>query len=459
MRCWWISSFCWVPLARHSQRHVERKSLVQVVHRSTTTATASAASTTPTMISLADFLQTQKQQSKIPKLVIGNPAGDADSILSALCWAYVVSLSSVNNNSNNQNSLLSLSPLASIPRHDLQTQRPETMLLLQWASVPVETVMDVHDVQTHPERFRGAEITLVDHNRLDSTAFPHLDWSVNNILDHHYDEGLYMDTCQTRDIAFQDDKATVASTTTMVAERATSEFSQVPSDVAILLLGTILLDSVNMNPAAGKGTPRDQAAIDALLSKTNWRDGKLVVKEDDPQLWDPETGRPHPSTLFDRLQQAKFDVKFWNALSVRDSLRLDYKEFTPSNGVPFGVSTVLLDWGSFVEKDSFPESITEYMQDTKISFLGIMCTFTSSDSDALNRQLILCATEKPQIEDMTKYFQALGEEDNLQLVETKESTLTMENLVVRIFDQGKVKASRKQVAPLLIRYFETCSSS
>ena len=31
-----------------------------------------------------------------------------------------------------------------------------------------------------------------------------------------------------------------------------------------------LLDSVNMSPAAGKGTARDQAVIDTLLAQTNW---------------------------------------------------------------------------------------------------------------------------------------------------------------------------------------------
>ena len=443
MRCWRLSSFCWVPFSRHSRRQVWNKK----VRRDATAGTSAA--TTSTMISLADFLQKQKQRAKISKLVIGNPAGDADSILSALCWAYVMSSSKSSDHA--------LSPLASIPRHDLQTQRPETMLLLQWASVPVETVTDVQDVQNDPERFRGAEITLVDHNRLDTTAFSHLDWTVNHILDHHYDEGFHLDTCQTRDIAFQDTKATVASTTTLVAEHAL-EFLQLPSDVALLLLGTILLDSVNMNPAAGKGTQRDQATIDALLTKTNWRDGKLTVKEDDHKLWDAETGRPHSSTLFDRLQQAKFDVNFWKTLSVRDALRLDYKEFTPINGVPFGASTVLLDWDSFAEKESFPESIIEYMQDTKVSFLAIMCTFTSSDSDTLNRQLILCSKEMSLIEDMIRYLEGLGTDDNLQLLEIKESSLSMDDLHLRAFDQGKVKASRKQVAPLLIRYFETCSA-
>lgn len=417
----------------------------------------SSSSTTHILTSLVDFLQSQKQQTKISNIVIGNPAGDADSIVTALCWAYVASWAQEPANGN------ILTPVMSIPRHDLQTQRPETMLLLQWASVSIDSLLDVTDVRNDPDRFCGAQVTLVDHNRLDTSAFDAgtvLDWTVTGILDHHYDEGLYKDTCDMREIAFENNRATVASTTTLVAERATNNDERLPSDVALLLLGTILLDSVNMNPAAGKGTPRDQAAIDALLANTDWRDGRLTVSAD-PKLWDSETGRPDPSVFFERLQQAKFDVDFWKTLSVRDALRLDYKQFNPNgsgdSGSPFGASTVLVDWNTFLEKENVPASIAAYMQDVNVSFLAIMCAFTLPNSDELHRQMILCAKQPTLLDDLIQHLQELGPEDNLQLVERTESSVSEGNLHVRAFDQNKINASRKQVAPLLIRYFESCS--
>ena len=449
----------------------------------TTVASFSLSTSKTSFSSLSDFLRERKEQvlhhspaessSRLPlSLVIGNPAGDADSILSALCWAYVMDCCATTTTTSAVTSLTV--PILSISLHDLTTQRPETMLLLEWAGVvapDTACLIDINDTLRH-RALAKARVTLVDHNRLDTAlAESHPDWTVTAILDHHYDEGLYTDAWL-REIAFENDRATVASTTTLITERWLQAKqmqhpelqSPLDSDVALLLLGTILLDSVNMSPAAGKGTPRDQAALDALLLQTNWRDGKITRREsDDTTLWDPDTGRPHPTRLFERLQQAKFDVKFWKGLSVRDALRLDYKQFTPngsSNNQPFGASTVLLDWDTFLTKGDVLSGIEMYMQEANVSFLAIMCTFTDADSHALQRQLILCAAPKSNpslLDSMTEYLQNLDDESNLQLEERSQSDVSTKTLHLRVFDQGKAKASRKQVAPLLIRYFETCT--
>ena len=415
-------------------------------------------------MSLSDFLkerQAELKEKKPSSLVIGNPAGDADSILSALCWSFVASTAVP---IDGEKTLTT--PILSISRHDLQSQRPETTTLLQWANIDVESLVDVEDVtRNDSSRFSAVPVTLVDHNQLDS-AFSSLDWTVAAILDHHYDQGAHTDTCTLRDIAFANDHATVASTTTLVAERwlealgSSSSKSSLPSDVAILLLGTILLDSVNMQPSAGKGTPRDQAMLDALLDRTDWHDGKLTIPDSDENLWDNDTRRPVPDRIFERLQEAKFDVGFWKGLSVRDALRLDYKEFTPNNNdgiAPFGASTVLLDWETFQNKSDVSGGILDYMRDSNISFLAIMCTFTSGESDALQRQLILCAKDDADLVDnVVEYLENLDADNNLKLTKQSNARLTAEGLTLRAFDQGKVKASRKQVAPLLIRFFETC---
>lgn len=425
-----------------------------------------ARNSNPNMSSLADFLSQCKQQVSTTNpsplsplsLVIGNVAGDADSILSALCWALVAS-------SSGSAATRTTIPIISIPRHDLTSQRPETLLLLQWANVSPNVLVDATDVLVeYPERVTGAQVTLVDHNRLD-TKFDALDWTVEGILDHHADEGLHLDTTTLREIAFDNDKATVASSTTLIAERwlEAKKQQQLDSDVALLLLGTILLDSVNMSKTAGKGTLRDRAVVDALLEQTNWLDGKLVHSrhehDNDKLLWDAATGRPNSTRLFERLQQAKFDVKFWQALSVRDALRLDYKQFSPNNNSsPFGVSTVLLDWDTFLAKDDVSSGIASYMNDANVSFLAIMCTFTAKNSDNLQRQLILCANGNPSLlASMVDYLQNLDADSNLQLQERNQFSATMDKLQIRGLDQGKVKASRKQVAPLLNGYFEACT--
>jgi exopolyphosphatase len=419
-------------------------SLAAVSNRSLSTTASS---------SLADFLR-HRSITPTSHIVIGNPAGDADSILSALTWAYVAKDE--------------VTPVVSISAKDLRTQRPETSLLLQWAQIPADALRHVDQLldPEHPIIPESIRVTLVDHNRLESSlAQTYPQWTVTAIVDHHFDEGFYTDTCTDRRIAYEKNQATVASTATLVAEEwlqqqqhQTVAGSSLASDVAILLLGTILLDSVNMQASAGKGTARDQAAIDKLLEDTNWQDDKWRGSHTDICGRD---GRPIPHKVFDALQQAKFDINFWKSLAVPDALRLDYKEFTPSApAIPFGVSTVLLDWDAFVHHAPRSRTaIASYMQTRSLDFLGIMCT-SIHDHGGLQRQLILCSQQADLLNDMIPYLQALGGDTNLQLMERPSSTQKDDDdsaLLARVFDQGNSKASRKQVAPLLMGYFETCS--
>ena len=161
-------------------------------------------------------------------------------------------------------------PIVSIPRVDLATQRPETTLLMELAGISEEVQKllwfrdDIPSLLVNgPAEKDAIDLTLVDHNRwiIDDkddvcNKYP---WRVVEIRDHHLDEGYHMDTCSTRVIAFADSKATVASTGTLVVERlaslnTSSQQKYCPADVALLLLGVILLDSVNMSPAAASKT-------------------------------------------------------------------------------------------------------------------------------------------------------------------------------------------------------------
>ena len=216
---------------------------------------------------LLSLKKKEEDKTKNDHVVVGNRAGDADSIISALTLAYVESVYGGTPKT----------PMVSITQRDLETQRPEVSFLFQTSGLD-NTVIDslryIDDPTLSPSK-----VTLVDHNR----AEPQFQaCEVVEIVDHHYDEQQHLDTCEgeSRNIAFQDDKATVASTCTLVAERLQQlnannnnnkqPQQQYPSTLSSLLLGTILLDSVNMIPQAGKGTPRDAAAIQNLLDHTDW---------------------------------------------------------------------------------------------------------------------------------------------------------------------------------------------
>ena len=422
-------------------------------------------------------------------------AGDADSIISAIGWAYTERLAE-GSTSNNNTTILT--PVISIPAHDLATQRPETTLLLEWAGIQAAEysnlllfVDDIPRATDQDDESSGWNVTLMDHNRLSSKSPLSLlrkKLCVVEIVDHHMDEGHHRDTCRDRrNIAFANNKATVASTCTLVVERLlqacnnrnssnNDSIGGFPAPLSLLLLGVILLDSVNLQPAAGKVTLRDREAVQTLLERTDWTElpgapatlswmsHRRSHNDDNNGEDDNHSCRPDTTALFEALQNAKFDPTFWQSLSVRDALRLDYKSFSyrrsdNSNNSVFGVSTVLLPLFDFWQKENLTDSIRSYMRERRIDFLGIMLSFTTNDG-SMQRQLILCGNEHfTAMNDLVQFVQqpsssSSGSSIPLELSEIMEQSTEAEGLTLYCFHQGNAKASRKQVAPLLLQFFE-----
>ena len=489
-------------------------------------------------VSFLDFLKETKAHAAgqgyrhLSHVAIGNEAGDTDSIVSALTYPYISA------NMNGKKNTPWMTPVLSISKTDLQTQRPETLLLFQLAGLDAtflqSHLVDINDIlgsscsvadavapQAELDREETAtKVTLLDHNRLDPKLEPQQPpspsassskswWKVVEILDHHMDTQSHQDTCPEsyRTIAFDSttSTATVASTCTLVAEAWAKKLKhqQLQDDkvvsfpsasVAMLLLGTILLDSVNMSPQAGKGTPRDAQAIQELVERTPWSD--LVHHDTTQSIFgtdDSNITRPNLNQLFNALQNAKFDIHFWQGLSVRNALRLDYKAFaveTPIVGrdtkhvgpMVLGFSSVLLSWSDFVQKPHLWTQIQHHMnEEAKVHVLIVMLTCSVAENDGsstrLQRELLLCANAKPDDETsaagFTHMMQDLRKNDateyKLQLAEhpeadtaapvDKDERTAKETMTVHLFQQGNAKASRKQVAPILLGILEKLCSN
>ena len=133
----------------------------------------------------------------------------------------------------------------------------------------------------------------------------------------------------------------------------------------------------------------------------------------------------------------------------------------------FGTSAVLLPMDDFLSKPNLFDAIYQYMTDISVDLLAVLFFYTDKARGENRRQLMLCGTKKKAetlVEDMTKY---LVESDDCKTLEIEVRRIDdvstcaapgNEQLIVKLFDQGNVKASRKQVAPLLINFFETSKS-
>ena len=392
---------------------------------------------------LNDFLKDRKTQPT-NHFVIGNPAGDADTIVSAVTLAYLES----------ETETTQKTPIVAIPKADFATQRPEVKLLFELAGIADATDRLIFVDDAIVANSRAANVTLVDHNVL-ADALQQKNWNVQEIVDHHRDEGRYLESCSgsARNVAFAHGKALVASACTLVEERLKQEWKRpYPAAIGVLLLGVILLDSVNLSPEAGKVTQRDRDAVDDLQKHMNWND---LTRELQNVL--QATPLPNATALFDLLQSAKYAKEFWSSLSTRDALRLDYKSFAYPNGGEFGISTVLMPLRDFLGKSSLVTGIQMFMEAHELHFLAIMFTSEREDEN-LERQLALCGTSGFPMDRMVAFL--VNEEYNqesLELEEIKQELLPLNEsgLSLRLFEQHNVAPSRKQIGPILLQFFES----
>ena len=235
--------------------------------------------------------------------IIGNAAADADSIVSAITLAYIES------KHGNE-----AAPVVPISKEAFTNERPEIKLLLDLAGISnaSDKLLFIDDLVDILADGKSKSMSLVDHNTLNKSLQNYQKTlTVVEIVDHHKDAHQYEDTCsgKQRNIAFEHNHALVASTTTLVAEQL-REYESPPysSSVRILLLGVILLDSVNLDDSVGKVTDRDRKSVNDLLMNTDWNKAKPSS-----YLTRKGTGDVTVDTheLFRMLQMAKYDPVFF----------------------------------------------------------------------------------------------------------------------------------------------------
>eukprot|EP00638_Chattonella_subsalsa_P006371 CAMPEP_0117749502 /NCGR_PEP_ID=MMETSP0947-20121206/9771_1 /TAXON_ID=44440 /ORGANISM="Chattonella subsalsa, Strain CCMP2191" /LENGTH=397 /DNA_ID=CAMNT_0005567411 /DNA_START=160 /DNA_END=1353 /DNA_ORIENTATION=- len=384
---------------------------------------------TASTIRSLNFESVTTSTSKI-HVVTGNEAADADSIISSICFAYYLSESQKDSNKI-------FIPLMSIPSQDFLLRR-ETSILIEMAGIHPQDILFAGDINFQSFHSRNLlEMSLTDHNVLHPSLQEYSSLLVQ-IVDHHQDMGEHPEvTGENRLIAFEENegggKATVASCCTQVAELLLSLDGEMEPELATLLLGVIAVDSVNFTQEAGKVTPRDIAAAEALAPYA-------LHSADD---------------LYKILSEAKNDPEFWRGVSVLDCLRYDYKQFTSGSHV-FGMSSIPESVETMASKEGFVEAVQQYTADKQIELLAIM---SYQKEPQPQRKLFLYSEQEEEIiSDLVSHLQ-----NSETFMELEAKMLTDLNIPLsddfqkraKFFYQNNIKASRKQVAPALFRFFSS----
>jgi exopolyphosphatase len=340
------------------------------------------------------------------RAVLGNEASDLDSMASSVVYAYLLARGRAGGDPP-------CLPVINIPRADLGL-RPEALWLLRESGVDERSLVFLDEIDLDAIHAAGRlRLVLVDHNRL-SAAQEAWAPAVEEILDHHAEEGRYPAAGRVIEA--------VGSCATLVAERLLLLAPQLAdAGVAALLLGTILLDTVNLDPAAGKGTPRDERAAARLLGLAG-ADG---------------------NALFDRLQAEKLSA---GALGSRDILRRDYKEYR-MGGTRCGISSALLPLADWAGRDPKIEaSFRGYAEERGLDLLLAMSVRPYPE---LRRELAIYAKDASLRERVIAFLNRSGL--GLAPLETGAPTSLGRLAFYSQADRGR---SRKKLQPLLARLFQ-----
>ena len=379
-------------------------------------------------------------------ICIGNEAADADSIISSLCYAYT-------KQRQQQSADRTFVPIVSVPRNILKLRR-ETELLLEMVDLDLDDLicLDEVDVAEISKEARLKSIVLLDHNLLGKcvtnllpggeTEATHL---VEQILDHHEDAGAYPSVeGSNRQVAFDSatKKAVAGSTCTLVAEQHMEYVNGVQAkngifdeeealqmqNLSILLQGVITIDTQNMSEF-GVGTSRDENALNLL---------KPLIDE-----------KVDRNQCFEILRDAKTDPAFWDSLSQLECLAIDYKQFPQKDNIGVGISSVLLPIKDFLQKESSIENLQTFMMEKDLDSLLVMSAVLKPE---FRRELFILAKTDSRIKDMEEFLTEKQEAVTVESLPLDGFAFTLPS-VARAYVQHSIKASRKQVAPLVSTYY------
>ncbi|KAH7922131.1 DHH phosphoesterase [Leucogyrophana mollusca] len=404
-------------------------------------------------------------------VVMGNEAGDLDTIASSIAYAWF-------------RSEVDRRPSIAF----IQTQRsdfhlrPENVHALSLAGVQqdLEELLCLEDIQEGPS-FPSNSFALVDHNALSIRYSSYNDnATVVAVIDHHEDEGKYLETADPRIVAPS------GSCASHIAQLRPPHF---PAELATLLLSAIVVDTQGLKEG-GKALQVDQEAAAFLLPLSTLAPSSFLSVQDDTESL---SDIPEIQELSDELGEMKMSVSH---LDTRDLLRRDYKEYTytlswtsPASAIRAGMSTVPVGFGKWIveDQDSFFSSTEAWMNERELAVLGILTSFrdedklTKNDRPKHKREVMLVIREGAKIvqddgsigdaaasvdaqELASRVWSGFEADEVLRLKRvdfgrygigsggdngSRENGLFGSSVRARVYKQRNVTATRKQSAPVL----------
>jgi exopolyphosphatase len=377
-------------------------------------------------------------------VVTGSGAADLDSIVASIAYAYLLT---------REGGLAGPTfPYLPIPGKDLPLRR-EVVRLFEQVGLKSENLVFADDVDLEELlAAREGELVLVDDQGTDLA--PALCKRIAEVIDHHPVDQRARPKAEgrsTRDHASEFPAGNpvgasshrpfrrrivepVGSACTLVAEQILQRQPEIlDRQLATLLLAAVLLDTVNLDPDAGRVTEKDREIAGLLI----------------------QTGSAAAADLYEELVQARCEV---GALSSSQLLARDFKK-GEAEAVRFGMSSVPLLLDSWRRREErLEETLSGFLVENELDLLLVLLY---QQGDGFKRQLVACTGDEHLLAHVVA-----GLTEPLGLVEISVRIHGGEGqkqphpagdrrVVIRSFTQRQASESRKRIEPRLREILES----
>jgi exopolyphosphatase len=301
-------------------------------------------------------------------VVQGSPAADLDSLAGSAAYAFLLHREQLAGRGRRAETLVL--PRMTITSEELRL-RPEAPKLFRRAGIAVEALIDRDALDPASVPAERLSVVLIDTDGGDLPA--PLRRRVVEILDHH--EGSPGRPRAEREIL-----APVGSACTLVAEQILLRLpSLLNPGLAVLLLGPVLLDTVNLDPGAGRVTERDRRAAVRLTEIAG------------------SMGRG----LYGELRQARTRL---DGLSANDLLRRDYKQ-GEAGGLRYGIASVPLSACDWARRGDPGACLWDTVARQRLDLLAVLFAYEGQGGN-LRRELLLWVRGSGRYRTLRRYLDA-----------------------------------------------------
>ncbi|KAK6464022.1 hypothetical protein DFJ63DRAFT_58055 [Scheffersomyces coipomensis] len=398
-------------------------------------------------MSVRSFLTTLRSKIdsktlKVPySFVTGNQSADLDSVISAISYSY---LDNVYDNTS------FIIPLVNIPKKDLKLRR-DIELLLKSHSIDEDLLYFVEDFELLNAKAPITQIALVDHCNIQGdilTRFLNENrLKVNAIIDHHDDEKVFLDATPR---IIHSNGSCSALVFKYWYEKLHESALKEHSEILELLLGPLLIDTSNMTQKVEDGDAFAWSEYKKLLSFQSDSYITKVIKTDTATTEDDVFGE-----FYSALKTAKKDL---TGFTFEDVMLKDYKQFLFSSNETVGFSSIgkSIKWiFKTYSEDEIESTLSKFLKDNKLDLLVITSSYTQKHTGIYTREF--CYYYEVKGNSKFDHLSELAQEElqlnsdvhGLEKIEKKLNKVKELKGVFKVYNQVNIKASRKQVVPIV----------